>query len=147
MNFKAAAVARILLGLVFFVFGLNGFLHFYQAPMSPSAVAFFGGLAASGYLVPVLFGTQLVAGLALLAGRFVPLALAVLAPILVNIIGFHIFLAPPSALGVPILVLGLEIFLVWYYREAFRPMFRARVEMAHGPAQAVRRASVPAAAR
>jgi len=129
MKPKGTTIARILLGLVFVVFGLNGFLQFYKAPMSASANAFFGGLAASIYFLPLLYGTQLVAGLALLAGRFVPLALAVLAPILANIIGFHIFLAPPSALGVPLLVLGLEIFLSWSYRGAFRPLFRARAEL------------------
>ena len=128
MKSKAFVAARVLLGLVFTVFGLNGFLHFYQAPLSGSAAAFFGGLAASGYVVPLLFATQTLAGVTLLSGRFVPLALTVLAPIIVNILGFHLFLEPASTLGVPILVAGLELYLAWSYREAFRPLLSARYE-------------------
>src|SRR6266404_1296969 len=92
--------ARLFLGLVFTVFGLNFFLHFIPAPPpAPRAGAFAGALFASGYLFPLLKTTEVVAGLLLLSGRFVPLALAVLAPIIVNIVGFHLFLAPS---GIPL---------------------------------------------
>jgi uncharacterized membrane protein YphA (DoxX/SURF4 family) len=126
MKIKAIVGARILLGLVFVVFGLNGFLHFLpQPPMSGPPAEFFGALVATGYLIPLLKGTEVVAGTLLLSGRYVPLALTLLAPVIVNILGFHLFLAP-SGLGVPLVVLALEIALAWSYRGVFRPMLGAR---------------------
>ena len=111
--------ARTLLGALFMVFGLNGFLGFLPAPEIPApAGAFFVALAGTGYMLPLIKGTEIVAGLALLSGRAVPLALTVLAPITVNILLFHLFLAP--GLGIPLLVLGLQLFLAWAYRGAFR---------------------------
>jgi uncharacterized membrane protein YphA (DoxX/SURF4 family) len=131
--------ARLFLGLVFTVFGLNFFLHFLPMPPAPpKAAAFAGALFASGYLFPLLKATEVVAGLLLLSGRFVPLALAVLAPIIVNIVGFHLFLEP-SGLAIPVAVLAAEIYLARTYRAAFAPMLRARTPL---PA----RASAPVAA-
>src|SRR5688572_30599983 len=101
-----AAAARILLGLVFLVFVLNGFLHFIPPPSTPMperAMAFIGALVATGYLLPLVAGTQAVAGALLLANRFVPLALLLLAPVIVNIVAFHVFLEP-SGLAVALLV-------------------------------------------
>ena len=119
-------LARVLLGLTFFVFGLNGFLHFLPQPTPPPAAgAFFGALYASGYMLPLLKGTEVLAGALLLAGIFVPLALALLAPIIVNIVAFHLFLAPGNW-GVLALVLASELFLAWTYRAAFAPMLRVR---------------------
>jgi uncharacterized membrane protein YphA (DoxX/SURF4 family) len=124
---KAVTAARVLLGLIFFVFGLNGFLHFLpQPPISGPPADFVGALAATGYMFPLLKGAEVAAGTLLLAGRFVPLALTVLAPIVVNIVAFHAFLAP-SGLALPLVVVALEIFLAYSYRGAFRPMLRARV--------------------
>jgi uncharacterized membrane protein YphA (DoxX/SURF4 family) len=118
--------ARLFLGLVFTVFGLNFFLHFLPVPPAPPrAAAFAGALFASGYLFPLLKATEVVAGLLLLSNRFVPLALAVLAPIIVNIVGFHLFLEP-SGLPIPLAVLAAEITLAWAYRGAFAPMLHAR---------------------
>src|SRR5438132_7666163 len=94
------AAARILLGLVFFVFGLNGFLHFIpQPPMEGPPAQFIGAMLATGYLFPLLKTTEVLGGLLLLSGRLVPLALTVLAPVVVNIVAFHLFLAPS---GLPI---------------------------------------------
>lgn len=121
---KLVAAARIALGLVFFVFGLNGFLHFLpQPPLPEAAVPFVTGLASAGYFFPLLKGTEVLASLLLLSGRYVPLALTVLAPIVVNIAFFHVVLAP----GLPMVVLlvGLEAFLAWSYRETFAPLFKA----------------------
>jgi hypothetical protein len=121
-----ATGARILMGLVFFVFGLNGFLHFIQQPTPPEAAkAFFGALVATGYMLPLIMGTQLLVGSLLLANRFVPLALALIAPVIVNILAFHLALAP-SGLALAFVVLALELLLAWSYRGAFRPMLAAR---------------------
>ena len=117
----ATLIARILLGLIFVVFGLNGFLHFIQQPEMPqAAIAFFGGLAAAGYMLPLLFGTQVVGGVLLLVGM-VPLGLLLLAPVIVNIVGFHLFVAP-NGLGLALVVAALELFLAWVHRDAFRPL-------------------------
>src|ERR1700732_5502228 len=90
----ASTIARYLSGVIFLVFGLNGFLHFTPLP-PPEGVAgqFMGALFVSHYLT-VIFAVQVIAGLLLLINRFVPLALAVLAPVIVNILCFHAFLAP-----------------------------------------------------
>ncbi len=126
---KLSIAARLVLGLVFFVFGLNGFLHFLpQPPMTGPAGAFAGALAASGYLFPLLKGTEVLAGTLLLSGFFVPLALTLLAPVIVNIAAFHFFLAPGNYAVVG-LILVSEIFLAWTQRAAFAPMLRAKASV------------------
>jgi uncharacterized membrane protein YphA (DoxX/SURF4 family) len=134
--------ARLFLGLVFTVFGLNFFLHFLPMPAAPPrAAAFAGALFASGYFFPLLKTTEVVAGVLLLTGRFVPLALAVLAPIVVNIVGFHLFLEP-SGLPVPLGMLAAEIFLGWSYRAAFASMLHARTPLSR-PTQTASAAPEP----
>ncbi len=119
---KAATSARVLLGLIFTVFGLNGFLHFLpQPPMPDGAVAFFGALFATGYMVPLIFATQVAGGLLLLSG-LAPLGLVVLAPVIVNIVLFHVFLAP-EGLGLALVVASLEVFLAYVHRGAYRALF------------------------
>jgi hypothetical protein len=114
-------IARILLGLTFLVFGLNGFLHFLPQPVPPEpALAFFGALAATGYMIPLLFTTQVAGGALILAGM-VPLGLVLLAPVIVNILLFHVFLAP-SGLPLAVIVAALECFLAWAHGEVFRPL-------------------------
>jgi hypothetical protein len=126
-------VARIFLGGIFAVMGLNGFLHFLpMPPPPPRAGAFMGALFGSGYLFQLAMATELAAGILLLARRFVPLALALLAPVIVNIIAFHLFLAP-GGLGLAVAVLAAELYLAWTHRAAFAPMLTARFE---APAQA-----------
>src|SRR3989442_9931755 len=122
-------IARVLMGLMFLVFGLNGFLRFIPEPKTPmpeGAAAFAGALMNTGYMMPLVMGTQLLTGGLLLLNRFVPLALALLAPILVGIITFHIFLAPAS-IAPAIVVMVLELYLAWAYRNAYRPMLAMRV--------------------
>ena len=122
----APEVARVLLGLVFFVFGLNGFLNFLpQPPHEGVALTFLGGLAASGYFFPLLKGTEVLAGATLLSNRFVPLALVVLAPIVVNIFAFHAAL-DRSGLGLAVVLVALEIGLAWAHRKAYAPLFAAK---------------------
>lgn len=122
-------IARILMGLMFFVFGLNGFLNFIPPPkegMPEGAMAFAGAMMKTGYLMQLIKGTEVIVGLLLLLNRFVPLALALIAPVVVNIVAFHAFLAP-SGLCMAIVILFLELYLAWAYRAAYRPMLAARV--------------------
>ncbi len=121
-------IGRVLMGLVFLVTGLNGFLNFLpppKTPMPPGAIAFAGAMLKTGYLFHLVAGTQLLVGALLLANRFVPLALALIAPVVVNIFAFHAFLAP-SGLGLAAVVAALEVYLAWAYREAYRPMLALR---------------------
>jgi uncharacterized membrane protein YphA (DoxX/SURF4 family) len=129
MNQKVVLAARPLLGLIFFVFGLNFFLHFIpQPPMSGPPADFAAAMAATGYLFTLVKVTEVVGGALLLAGRFVPLALAILAPVVVNIVAFHAFLAP-AGIGVPLVVLALELVLAWAYRGAYRSMLQAKTSV------------------
>jgi uncharacterized membrane protein YphA (DoxX/SURF4 family) len=124
----AAAAARVLLGLVFFVCGLDGFLHFLPQPTEPpseGAMAFAVALLRSGYMFPLIKGTEVAAGALLLANRFVPLALVVIAPVIVNIFAFHAFLAPSGLVLASVLV-ALELVLAWIHRSAYRPLLAAR---------------------
>ena len=121
-------VSRFLLGLIFLIFGLNGFLHFIPMP-PPSGVAgqFFGALFVSNYLVPI-FGLQLVSGVLLLINRFVPLALTILAAIIVNILLFHV-LMNPAGLGLAVLVAVLWSVVFASVRSAFAGIFQARLHI------------------
>jgi hypothetical protein len=118
-----ALIARILLGIIFLVFGLNGFLHFIPMP-PPSGVAgqFLGVLYVSHFLV-FIFLLQLIPAILLLVNRFVPLALTLLGPIIVNILLFHALMEPG---GLP---LGLFVAVLWCVvaysvRTAFAGIFR-----------------------
>lgn len=119
----AAAIARYLMGFLFTLTGAN-ILHPFL-PQPATMPEFAGALAATGYMFPMIGIVQLVVGVLLLANFFVPLALALIAPVVVNIVLFHLFHDRP---GVPVafVVLALEIFLAWSYRGAFRPMLHAR---------------------
>jgi uncharacterized membrane protein YphA (DoxX/SURF4 family) len=128
----ATPIARILLGLVFFVFGLDGFLHFIPQPTEPPsepALSFAMGLIKSGYMFPLIKGTEVTVGALLLSNRFVALALVLIAPVIVNIFAFHAFLAPSGIVIAGALVV-LEVYLAWVHRAAYRPLFASR------PAQA-----------
>jgi len=121
----ASVIARYLAGVIFLVMGLNGFLNFIPFP-PPTGVAaqFMGALYVSHYLW-VIFAFQVVGGLLLLVNRYVPLAVALLAPVLVNILTFHVLIAPaglPMALFVAILwtVIFIQV------RPAFSGLFQSR---------------------
>lgn len=117
-------IARVLMGLLFTVTGLNGFLHFIPEPKDPmpeGAMAFAGALMKSGYMFPIIMGTQLLVGVLLLVNRFVPLALALIAPIIVGIVTFHVFLAPTGTV-MALVILALELYLAWAYSASYRSM-------------------------
>ena len=113
---------RILLGLAFLVFGLNGFLNFIPAPktLPEDVVTVMGALMKAGYM-KVVSGAEVLAAVMLLTNCFVPLALALLAPIIVGILTFHIAMARET-IGPGLIVLAIELYLAWAYRGAFRPM-------------------------
>jgi putative oxidoreductase len=120
-------IARILLGLLFLVFGLNGFLHFIpMAPPPGVAGQYLGALFVSHYLVFV-FLVQVIGGALLLANRFVPLALILLGPIIVNVLLFHSTMAPE---GLPLAFLAAVLWGIVFYgvRRAFAGVFVQRVQ-------------------
>jgi putative oxidoreductase len=120
----AIIIARVLLGLVFVVFGSNAFLHFIKMPpMQGQAGAFIGALINSGYIY-VIAMLQVVGGLLLLIGaRFVPLGLTLLGPVIVNIMLYHIFL-DRSGLPMACVIAILALFLLWVYRSRFPAIFQ-----------------------
>jgi len=123
----AVTVERVLLGLCFFVFGLNGFLEFIPPPADPGpeeAMNFAMALSRASYFFPLLKAVETIAGLMLLTKRYVPLALVMLAPILVNIFAFHCFLAG-SGVALSVGMIACALHLAWAYRAAFRPMLAA----------------------
>ena len=125
-------IARILFGLLFFVFGLDGFVHFMPQPKTPipaGAMYFFMAMMKTGYLFQLVKGTEVVVGFLLLINCFVPLALVVIAPVIVNIVAFNVLLAP-SGMGYAMsaIIVALELYLALRYRDVYSPMLRARVK-------------------
>jgi hypothetical protein len=123
----ATAIVRVLLALVCLVFGLNGFLNFIPTPkdLPPDVITVSTGLMKGGYMV-VVSAAEIIVAVLLLINRFVPLALALLAPIVAGIITFHLAIAPTTIIP-GLVVLVMELYLAWAYRGAFRPMLRAKV--------------------
>jgi len=114
----ATIIARSLLGLLFGVMGSNEFLHFFPLPsMSGEAGAFIESMSVTHYLY-VFSAFEVTGGLLLLTGRYGPLGLTLVGPVVVNILAFHIFMAP-SGLPVALVVSVLALFLLWSYREHF----------------------------
>jgi putative oxidoreductase len=121
----AIIIARVLLGLVFVVFGSNAFLHFIpMPPMAGDAGAVMGALIHSGYVYPIA-ALQVLGGLCLLIHpRFVSLGLILLGPVIVNIVLYHIFL-DHSGLPIAIVISILALFLLWVYRYKFPAIFQS----------------------
>jgi uncharacterized membrane protein YphA (DoxX/SURF4 family) len=130
MKTIAPHVARIVLGLVFFVFGLNGFFHFLPQPPSPPGVEGFLQLMTGSYLFTLVKATEVAVGALLLSNRFVPLALTLLAPVTVNIVLFHATLAPLRTLALPLVLVGLQVYLAWVHRAVYAGLFVARLSPA-----------------
>jgi len=136
-------ISRFLLGLIFLVFGLNGFLHFIPMP-PPNGVAgqFLGSMFVTKYLVFV-FAIQLIGGVLLLINRYVPIALTILGPIIVNILLFH-SLMNPAGLGLAVFVTILWGIVFASVRSAFAGIFQAQVEIKTTPEHRHSQAVLPA---
>jgi putative oxidoreductase len=124
----AVLISRILLGLVFVVFGLNGFLNFLHAPMPSGAAGQYMAALASTHYIHVIFLVQLVGGLLLLSGQWIPLALVLLGPVIVNILLFHATMQPS---GLPPGVLAAILWFIIFFgvRRAFAGIFAQKVQI------------------
>ena len=142
MNHKLTIVLRSLLGLIFVAGPAAAMFHVVEPTLPTQAAAFTAALVKTGYMMPLLWSTEIVAGLMLLSGILVPIALLLLAPVIVNIALFHALLAPAGA-GPAVLVVGLQISLAWQYRRAFEPLFvlRAGSARAHDLASVKKQAA------
>jgi hypothetical protein len=122
------AIARYVMGLPLLVFGLNFFLNFIPQPkteMAPGAAAFLAALMATGYMMKLIGATFVVVGAFLVSNRFVPLAIALFAPFILNSLAFHLCLER-SGLPMAIVFLGLELFLAWSYRRSFTGLLASK---------------------
>lgn len=128
MNNKIALTLRILLGLIFTIFGLNGFLNFLpMQPMPEPAMKFAMAMMDTGYLMMLVKGVEVVTGIMLLTGLYVPLAMILLSPVIVNIFLFHAFLAPQNGgLVMPIAIIIMQIALAFQYKEAFKSVLKMK---------------------
>jgi len=114
--------SRLGLGAIFLIVGLNGFLHFLPSPQfPPKAAYFYGALSKTGYFLILLKATEIISGLMLLSGAFVPLALMILAPIVINILMFDLFLHP-GGIWSGGFIAGIWFMLVVTYRHHFAGM-------------------------
>ena len=111
-------LVRVVLGLIFIVFGLNGWFHFIPLPPRQGRAAeFIGAMIGTGYFNVILI-LQVVGGLLVLIGISVPLGLILLGPVIVNILMFHLFM-DKKGIGLALFILVLWLFLLWHYRVSF----------------------------
>jgi putative oxidoreductase len=122
-----STVARYLAGVIFLVFGLNGHLNFIHMPPPQGIAAQFMGALYVSHFLWVIFAFQVIPGVLLLINRFVPLAVAMLAPVLVNILTFHALMAP-SGLPLALFVAALWALIFISVRPAFAGLFQSRVQ-------------------
>src|SRR5437588_3179932 len=121
----AMIVVRTLMGLLFIFASITVLFHLVPKPELTGAVKTFNeGLDATGYFWYLLKITELICGVAFVVGRFVPLATIVIAPIIVNIFMFHTFV-DRTGLPVAIFLVLANIFVAYYYRDAYRPLLRS----------------------
>jgi len=123
----ASTISRYLLGIVFLVFGLNGFLQFLHMPPPTGIAAQFMGALFMSHMLMVIFALEVIAAVLLLVNRYVPLASLILGPILVNILLFHVFMAP-SGLPLALIVTAIWLVVAASVRPAFRGIFLQRIQ-------------------
>ena len=129
MNKKLHTSARVLFGLGFFIFGLNGFLHFMQnPPMTAEAGALLGAFANTGYFFPMIKAIELAVGVLLLANIFAPLAIVLISPVLIGITTIHLFLNPA---GLPMMIVlhVLHAIIAFGYRSYYQGLLTKKAEV------------------
>jgi putative oxidoreductase len=115
----AVIIVRVLMGLLFLVSVIGYFFNLMpQSPMGESATLFITGLAASGYVLPIVKVIELVVAVALLTGRFVALAIVIIFPITLNILLFHALLAP-EGVAMSVFLFIANLFLAYAYRKQY----------------------------
>ena len=121
----ASLIARYLMGFIFLVFGLNGFFHFLPMPPPTGLAGTYLTVLSESHYVLFIFAVQLIGGILMLIGQYIPMALTLLAPVIVNILLFHITMAPA---GLPLAILVTILWLLVYlrYRENFAGLFANR---------------------
>jgi putative oxidoreductase len=124
----AVLIARILLGLLFLVFGLNGFLNFIHGPMPSGVAGQYLAVMGGTFYIHFVFVVQIVGGLLLLSGQFVPLALILLGPVIINILLFHVSMQPS---GLPPALFAAVLWFIVFFgvRRAFAGIFAQKVEV------------------
>jgi len=123
MNSKITMVLRIILGLILIIFGANKFAGFMPAPELPEAAGnFMGALAKTGYMFPLIGAVEVIVGLLLVLKKWVPFALILLAPVAVNMVLFHLKLAP-GGIGPAAVVTILNVILIYANWDKFKPLF------------------------
>ena len=126
MKAKLNLIVRVVFGLLFVVFGLNGFLSFIPLPQpTPEAGEFLGALFKTGFIFPVIKTIEILVGLALLANRFTSIAQVVLAPIL-TVITLHNFILDPSGIGMSTALVIMFGFLVYNHKDNYKQLFEAK---------------------
>lgn len=126
MKNRLTTLVRILFGVFFVVMGLNYFFHFMTLPtMTVEGASFFTALSNTGYILPFNAGLQILAGLMLALNLFAPLALILLAPLIVHIAFFHIFL-DPNLIGLAVILVIVELFLAFMYWDNYAHFFRRK---------------------
>jgi len=118
-------IARVLLGLMFFVFGLNAFLKFIPAPPLQGVWGQFLGALFVSHYVWVIGATQVVSGALFLIGRYLPLAIALAGPVIVNIITYHVTMQRENA-QLAILATICWLILFWWHRASFAPLWEQK---------------------
>lgn len=129
MKGKSVVIGRLVFGLGFVIFGLNGFFHFMpNPPMSQSAGELMGAFAKTGYFFPMIKFIEILIGIFLLSNFLVPLALTIIFPILVGITSIHLFLNPA---GLPMLIVlhAIHGFLVYSYREFYKSLVTLKAQV------------------
>lgn len=122
----ALVIVRTLIGLMFLMASVTYFFNLVPPPELTGKMKLFSdGITASGYLMPLVKSIELLCGIAFVSGRFVPLATVLIAPIVVNILFVHVFLAPENLFVAALLFLGI-LFLAFCYRENYRPILTAK---------------------
>ena len=123
MNSKVTMALRIILGLILLIFGASKFINFMPTPELPEAAAdFMGAMGKTGYMIPLIGAVEVIVGLLLILNKWTGLALIILAPVALNMVLFHVKLAP-GGMGLAALVTILNAVLIYANWDKFKSIF------------------------